>query len=373
MGTRVIRVQDDSPQATDAAAEGARALRAGQLVGFPTETVYGIAAMATHADAMERLREIKSRPAKPFSVHLGRPEDAGRYVQPMPRLGRLLAKKAWPGPVTLVVPTGGRQADEAIQKANLAEVLCWQGQIGLRCPEGNISRMMLSAVPDPVVAPSANLTGAPSPRTADDVLSGLDGRIDLLIDCGPTRYGTDSTIVAVNDAGWEVIREGVLDERAIKRLLHQTLLFVCSGNTCRSPIAASLARRMLAQRLGCGVGDLRKHGFEVLSAGLHASEGQRASPEAIEAAKEHGADISRHRTRKLTAELINASDMIFCMEDFQIAEVRRLAASTAGKVQRLEELGEIPDPVGAGSDAYRKTAERIEAALAAQLDKELGL
>jgi len=197
--------------------------------------------------------------------------------------------------------------------------------------------------------------------------------IDLLIDCGPTRYGTDSTIVAVNDAGWEVIREGVLDERAIKRLLHQTLLFVCSGNTCRSPIAASLARRMLAQRLGCGVGDLRKHGFEVLSAGLHASEGQRASPEAIEAAKEHGADISRHRTRKLTAELINASDMIFCMEDFQIAEVRRLAASTAGKVQRLEELGEIPDPVGAGSDAYRKTAERIEAALAAQLDKELGL
>jgi protein-tyrosine phosphatase len=119
---------------------------------------------------------------------------------------------------------------------------------------------MLSAVDSPVVAPSANLAGEPSPRSADEVLGTLEGKIDLLIDSGPTQYGIDSTIVAIDDAGWRIVRKGVYDQRTIKKFLRRKFLFVCTGNTCRSPLAAGLAKKLLADRLGCGRGGTGPHG-----------------------------------------------------------------------------------------------------------------
>jgi L-threonylcarbamoyladenylate synthase len=114
MSTRVIRVGKDADAAA-AAAQGAAALKRGLLVAFPTETVYGLAAVATNEKAMERLRELKNRPARPFSVHLGRPEDARRYVKDLSPAARRLMAKAWPGPLSLVVPVGGRLASPRLE------------------------------------------------------------------------------------------------------------------------------------------------------------------------------------------------------------------------------------------------------------------
>jgi len=230
---------------------------------------------------------------------------------------------------------------------------------------------MLGQVSLPVVAPSANLPGRPSPRTAEDVLAALDGRIDLLIDSGPTRYGTDSTIVRCDEGGWRVVRKGVWDAAQVKRLWERTLLFVCTGNTCRSPIAEGLTKRLLAERLGCEVRQLPARGVEVVSAGAFGLSGANATPEAVRAAGELGADLSKHRSRILTRELIREADVVFCMTDSHIAEVVRLVPDAAEKARKLDPRGDVADPIGGGPAVYRRTAKRIERAVRTALSKGL--
>jgi len=371
MSTRVIEVQD-SASVSRAAARGAKALRAGQLVGFATETVYGLAAMATSAEAMARLREIKARPNRPFSVHLGSPADAERYVRPLPEAARRLRDKAWPGPVTLLVPTGGHLADAKLRRrAGLGEGLCHEGVIGLRCPDEPVAQAMLSAVPLPVVAPSANLAGGASPRSARDVLAALDGQIDLLIDSGPCRHGADSTIVRCDGAAWHMVREGVLDAATIERLWRRTLLLVCTGNTCRSAMAEGLARVVLAERFGGADADLGAAGVEVLSAGVFACDGAPATGDAVAAVAELDADIAGHRSRMLTRELIGQADLVLCMTDSHVAEVLRLAPRAGDKVRRLDDQGDVEDPIGGGLSVYRRTAKRLLKAIRATFSKGL--
>ena len=369
MATRVISARSDS-QAASAAQEGARALKAGKLVAFATETVYGVAAIARDADAMASLRELKNRPQRPFTVHVGSPGDAHKYIKNMPLGAGWLIRKGWPGPVTVLAPVGGRLAEDRFQKAGLYDVLVSEDYIGLRCPELPLAMAMLSAVDWPVVAPSANLAGQPSPRSAEEVLAGLEGKIDLLIDSGPTRYGKDSTIVRFDSRGeHDIVRAGVLDERSIRKLVKLRLLFVCTGNTCRSPMAEGLAKKILRERLNCKDGNELRHLAEIESAGIFGATGMPATPEAALAARAHGVDISRHRSQKLTSELIQAADMVFCMTDYHVEQVRRLSPSSAEKVFRLDESGDIPDPIGGGEEVYVATAERIERALRACLEK----
>jgi len=369
METRIVKVGAGAPD--EAVRRAVRTLRKGGLVAFPTETVYGVAAVATNASAMERLRELKSRPARPFSVHLGRSEDVRRYVRSVPADAQRLIEKAWPGPVTLLLPTGGRLADGRLnRRRGLYDALCREGLIGLRCPDVPVARAMLGELDEPVVAPSANLAGQPSPRTARQVIDALDGRIEMLIDAGPTRHGTDSTIVRFDADGWHVVRKGVYDARMIRGLLRRLVVFVCTGNTCRSPMAAGLARKALADRLGCRPGELEARGHEVLSAGLFAGEGQRASPEAVRGL---GADISRHRSRRLTAELIRRADMVLCMTDQHVADARRMVPDAGEKIRRLDPADDVPDPVGLAGDGYVKAARRIAKAVADALDLDKGL
>ncbi len=371
MSTEVIKVvRAIAAEVAGAAHRGASALKNGKLVGFATETVYGIAALATCDEAMRRLRELKDRPTRPFSLHLGSPGDARKYVSNLSDDARRIISRAWPGPVTLVVPVGGQLADKRLRHhEGLYERLCFEGMIGLRCPDEPVAQAMLAGAAMPVVACSANLAGQPSPRSAEEVLAGLDGRLDLLIDSGPTRCGADSTIVRCDQAGWDVLREGVYDQRAIARMLSRTYLFVCTGNTCRSPMAAGLARKALAARLGCTVDQLARKGVKVLSAGIFAPNGTRAADLAIKTARLMGADISRHRTRNLTRELIKDADMVFCMTDSHVSEAKRVAPDEVRKIRRLDPKGDVPDPVGGGADIYGAAAARIEKALQAVLDK----
>ncbi|MCK5114747.1 MAG: threonylcarbamoyl-AMP synthase [Phycisphaerae bacterium] len=369
MSIRVITVNASAKDSGDggklsAAKEAADAISKGALVGFGTETVYGVGALATNREAMRTLRNLKSRPAAPFSVLVTGIDDVRRYVQKIPLRASWVMSKTWPGAVTLLLETGGKFPDKKLQQTKgLYEALTMDGVIGLRCPDEPVVTAMLEKIDGPVVAPSANLAGQPSPRTAADVLEGLGSKIDLLLDCGPTKYGKDSTIMRFAGNTWDIVRPGVYDTRTMGKFMKRKIIFVCTGNTCRSPMAAGIAKKLIAETLDLRVEDLHKNGVDILSGGVYAADGSTATPEAVLAAEKFGVNISHHKSRNLTPEMVKSADVVLCMTGFHAGQVRALAGNSAGKISMLDEREEIPDPIGGDVGVYLRTAEHMQEAL----------
>src|SRR5690606_23891543 len=223
----------------------------------------------------------------------------------------------------------------------------------------------------PVVASSANPRGKPPPHDADDAAAAVDGAAELVIDGGVTRYAKPSTIVRIHKSGQMTVeRGGVYDERFIRKLLRWTMLLVCSGNTCRSAMAEGIARQMLAEQRGIAPEDLEPAGLRVISAGAFATPGMPAAPEAVEALGKSGIDLSSHRSRVLTPELIHEADVIDCMTQSHMDAVLRLVPSAAGKTMLLAPTGDVADPIGSGLTAYQRCAELIRRRLDQRLKEQ---
>ena len=370
MATQVIK-SDPQGMGADAIREASEVLRRGGLVAFPTETVYGLGARADDAKAMERLRAVKSRePTKAFTVHIASREDAPRFVPGFGGLAARFGRKAWPGPLTLVVSVDDPSSAPVMAGRNgkAAEAMYYNNTIGLRCPDDGIAHGLLRAVDAPVVAASANLAGQAPSRTAAEVLRGLDGKIDLLIDAGRTKYAKASTIVRVTGSSYEVVREGVYDAGIVERLSTVRLLFVCTGNTCRSPMAAGLAAPMLAERLGCKPSELRAHSVVMQSAGTSGGRGG-ASTHALEVMAKRGIDLSDHFSAALSAEMIQQADYVFAMTHVHRETILRLAPSAEPKVMLLLDDEDVRDPMGSEVEEYERCAQTIERGLRARLQE----
>jgi L-threonylcarbamoyladenylate synthase len=199
--TRVLPFDDD------AIAEAARLIFAGEPVAMPTETVYGLAADATNAQAVARIYQAKGRPSfNPLIVHVSDLAAARRYGEfDDQALG--LAERHWPGPLTLVVPLRTDSGIAALVSAGLPTV-------ALRVPSHPAMRALLSATDRPLAAPSANASGSISPTRAEHVLRSLDGRIALIVDAGATERGIESTIVAATGGPLRLLRRGPIAVQA---------------------------------------------------------------------------------------------------------------------------------------------------------------
>jgi L-threonylcarbamoyladenylate synthase len=385
MDTRILKATD--PIGDEAAIrEAGSALARGELVVFPTETVYGVGANAASTQAVAALSQLKSRsPDKPFTLHLAGAEEAERYAGPLSPLARRLMRKAWPGPLTLVLPdrrpvkgkskTRPWQGEPAVARplgepADLIEEAIYhQGTVGLRCPAHPVGRAILRAAGVPVVGSSANLGGRPAPRQAAEALADLSGKVSLAIDSGPTPYARASTVVRITETDtYEILREEAISARRLERMARMRYLFVCTGNLCRSPMAEGLAARILADRLGCAPDELGRHGVDVESAGTAAMPGLAASPNAVEAMRERGIDIGNHRSRPITVDVLLAADYIWVMTRSHLESVLRLAPELAGRVALVDPTGDaIADPIGGDLDVYRACAGYLEKAIAVRL------
>jgi L-threonylcarbamoyladenylate synthase len=195
MKTRVL------PFDQETIAEAARSILAGGPVAIATETVYGLAADATNADAVARIYEAKRRPSfNPLIVHV--PDfPAATRIGEFSAQASALARQHWPGPLTLVVPMRDGVAIASIVTAGLPT-------IGLRVPAHPAMQALLRAVRRPLAAPSANASGTISPTRAEHVLKSLSGRIPLIVDAGPTECGIESTIVAATGGPLRLLRPG---------------------------------------------------------------------------------------------------------------------------------------------------------------------
>ena len=228
--------------------------------------------------------------------------------------------------------------------------------ITLRCPDHPVFTDIVSRVKEPLALIAVGQGTGDISDLSEEILS----HVETVFDAGQPRFSKPSTLVRVKEDSYEIARAGVYDERIIDRLLRTTILFVCSGNTCRSPMAEAIAKRYLADRLSAPADDLEKRGIIVMSAGSFALPGSPAAAPAVEALKLMGLDLSRHRSRPLSVELIHQADFIYTMSQSHAKAVVSLVPAAAGKVSALEPERDIEDPIGGDLSLYTQVAEQLK-------------
>ena len=346
------------------------AIAGGALVALPTDTLYGVVASAARDDSIARIRAFsRGSQSGALTVHIANREACQDFApDPSPLLRRFI-RKGWPGPLTLVIPIADPQAAAAHHRLSQAgaDAVYGEGAVSIRWPDHGVSDAVIAAAAAPVIAVAADT--ADHAGSAEDLKDRLADRVDIIVDAGPTRFRKISTIVRVDGQNYNVLRTGVYDERTVKRLATTTILFVCSGNTCRSPMAEGFMKKMLAERLGRKMEELPDAGYVVRSAGTFAGFGAPASPQTVEISRQRGIDLSGHHSRGLGVEDINTADFIFAMSPGHLETVLAIAPDAAAKTQPLDPEGEIADPIGGPISAYEDVAAQITRALERRIDE----
>lgn len=206
----LIKVHPKRPERSIIAA-AARILTRGGIVAFPTETVYGLGANAFDARAVRRIFAVKGRPRdNPLIVHIGRHTDLERVAYRISPLAKRLIDRFWPGPLTLILPK---------QRSLPRMVSGGRTTVAVRMPAHPVARALLTSVPFPIAAPSANRSGCPSPTRASHVLHDFGNRVELILDGGPTPLGIESTVIDLTTRPARLLRPGALPEETLTHLL----------------------------------------------------------------------------------------------------------------------------------------------------------
>jgi protein-tyrosine phosphatase len=337
-------------------------LAEGEVAGLPTETGYVAAAHALQSRGAVRLSRIRQRAGTPRSVlALKNPLESLDYVPHLGPLGRKLIRRFWPGPVTMLFEASLEQGLTRALPAEAREELATESGLALRIPAQELTWNILRLLPAPLI-----VTGEiPGPRScfpsAASLAAAADDELSLVVNAGPPRYDQPTTLVGVGRENWEVLQEGVAGARTLNRLAGNMYLFVCTGNTCRSPMAEGLFRKLLAERLRCQEDDLVDRGYMVASAGVAAGPGSPPSPEAVETLGTRGVDLRAHESQPVTPQLLSQADQIFTMTRTHRELLVQEFPEAAPRVRLLARDGtDVIDPIGAGLEEYRRCAEQIE-------------
>ena len=356
MKTRVLSIHPGSLH--EGVLQGAASiLRSGGLVAFPTDTVYGLGAHFFHEQANELLYRVKQRPReKPFPMLIENKEYLQTYVQHLDSKVNRLIDAFWPGPLTLIL-----QCDSGALKGR---------KVGFRVPDDLIAELLLKVSGFPLAVPSANHSGKPSPRSAQEVLRDLDGEIELIVDGGPCKIGKESTVVELNEGSLNILRYGSLSREKIEtclsrpdisRAMVNNVLFVCTGNSCRSVMAQNLLRKCL---------EGKKH-IQIDSAGTTAYPGMKPSQYATAVMREIGIDIENHLSKPITPELIRENDLIIVMTRAHkrfLLEMSPMPDVDSHKTHLLMDFSsrwdffgtEVEDPIGQPYWAYENCLEMMK-------------
>ena len=350
----------DAALAPDAAERVGAALRAGEVVALPTETVYGLAVRADDAAALARLARLKRRDdQRALTWHVASADALAHFEVPRAMLARL-ARRYWPGPLTLVahgVPPG-------------LERVASDGWTGLRWPAHRATAALLASLEFPVVASSANPSGDAPLLDAAAVAVAFGAGLACVVDGGRPRLGEGSVVLRLGPGHFDVLRAGIIDADSLRATAGRRVAFVCTGNTCRSPMAEGLARDAAARRLEVAPGRLAEFGLHFGSMGVMAASGAPASAHAVSTLAARDVDIAQHRSQPAVPEDLAHFDLIYTLTRGHLAALQALLPpGRAAHCTTLSPDGrDVPDPIGGTAEDYARTADAIAAMIAERLD-----
>ena len=320
--------------------EAVESLRAGKSIGLPSATGYITASLAGAATSTEAF-------GLPMRMAFGAHESALEMIPTKTKSLVRLLNRCWPGP--LVVAAQDRE---------------------ITVPSHPFLQAVLDTIePDSLVL-SSDQGGARFKTAA--ALSEAEPTLDAVFDAGALMYDQSASVVRATADGFEIVFSGILSDQAIRVSACEIYTFVCTGNTCRSPLAEGMFRKLLAESLQCSLDEVVDRGYLVESAGLAAAMGSPASPESVELLRNRGVDLSQHASQPLTTQIVEASDHIFTMTNGHRDAILGYRPDLAETVQVLRrDGGDVVDPIGGGMGEYQRCEQEIEESLRAIIDSHI--